>query len=378
MSMSPQMESIVEQISQFKLALATRQAEEDDGSRQILDSDTFCLLLSGLPSFRRLPGVPEHMGFDGLYRCDSPEHTAELKSYLEDVFGIHDADTLQTQKTEFFHIGSEYYDFACEWDGHPNFQPEDLDEEELQYYIASRDFASQLRDLVGTQGFQAWDVGERIMLTRAALACGLIDEQTFRDLVVKDARIASLMFTNFIDYAVSALCGCVYYMFVTMERVEDEGLSGFLDINMKIISNLFETGIWDLNSWCDTNYKQLAIREDQVQQLLPETMESVTGVASDRILCDGFRVAVMFREAPKIQSDSGWRFLAGDEDEAFLANPENFGAFPLNLIANYSPDIIPFLESPVGAFFLRDEEGNFITANNSPVSTPSGDPIAYG
>lgn len=388
--MSPQMESIVQTIRSFKEALVLKQAEVQDEPHEILDEDTFCAILSGLPSFRKLPGVPEHMGFDLIYHCDTPENKEELRNYLESVFGIKDEDSLVTQKHEFFHIFNEYYDFACEWDGHPNFPLDDLDEDGRSAYIKSRDFSVNLRDFVGSQGYAGWDIGERIMLIRAACACGIISDDACRHLVIDEARVANELFDNFVDFAISSLCGAVYFIFVSMGRNEDEGISGFLDINMKIVSKLMEDDIWSFNAWCEKNYKQLAIQDDQIQQLLGPEYRGITGIASDHVLCDGYRISVMFREKPLSNADSGWRFFAGDENDEYLNNHRNFGALELNLICNYAPDAIEFLELPVGTFVARDADGKFQilreTLNADGNAAPNGqngpvpptEPIAFG
>lgn len=376
--MSPQMESIIQSIASFKEAISVRQAELADEEREILDEETFCTILSGLPSFRRLPGVPEHMGFEGLYHCDTPENAQELKDYLQNVFGITDEETLIQQKQEFFHIFNEYYDFACEWDGSPNFELEELDEEGKAAYTNSRDFSVHLRDFVGQQGYAAWDIGERIMLIRAACACDIIDDNTAIRLIIEEARIANELFDNFGDYAVSALCGCVYFMFISMGRAEDEGLSGFLEINMQIISKLFEDDIWSLNAWIQKNFKQLAIRDEQVQQILGEEYNGLTGIAADRILCDGYRISVMLREPSIAPGDSGWRFFAGDEDQDYLADGNNFGALNLNLIVNYSPDCADFIDMPVGTFIVRNDEGVLEIVPGKPNPSDDDEPVAFG
>ena len=42
-------------------------------------------------------------------------------------------------------------------------------------------------------------------------------------------------------------------------------------------------------------------------------------IVSDRITKEGFKVGYMYREAPDEDNpDSGWRFLAGNEDEAYM------------------------------------------------------------
>jgi len=82
-------------------------------------------------------------------------------------------------------------------------------------------------------------------------------------------------------------------------------------------------------------------------------------IATDRILVDGYKVGYMYREEPDNEFDSGWRFQAGDEDDAYMDNASNHGAYKLNTLANYDPDIIPFLYSDYGSAFYRDCNGTF-------------------
>jgi hypothetical protein len=78
-------------------------------------------------------------------------------------------------------------------------------------------------------------------------------------------------------------------------------------------------------------------------------------MASDRIMVDGARVGFMYREAPDTDIDSGWRFLAGDEDQTYLDDDTNVGIFDVNTVANVDPSIVAYLMSRVGSAFERLE-----------------------
>ena len=80
-------------------------------------------------------------------------------------------------------------------------------------------------------------------------------------------------------------------------------------------------------------------------------------LATDRITVDGLRVGYMYREAPDRREDSGWRFLAGDEDDAYMEDAGRHGVYDVNTIANYDPDILPFLDGAVGSRFARGPDG---------------------
>jgi hypothetical protein len=89
--------------------------------------------------------------------------------------------------------------------------------------------------------------------------------------------------------------------------------------------------------------------------------------ATDLITVEGRRVGYMYRQAPDNDADSGWRFLAGDESDAYVTDPDNHGVYDVNTIANYDPDIIPFLDAPaLSAFERRDGSGPFETVEFEP------------
>ena len=71
------------------------------------------------------------------------------------------------------------------------------------------------------------------------------------------------------------------------------------------------------------------------------------------------KVGYMYREKPDNETDSGWRFFAGNESDEYTNNPNNFSMFELNTICNYDSDIIPFLTKEIGLSFIRDENGIF-------------------
>ena len=77
-------------------------------------------------------------------------------------------------------------------------------------------------------------------------------------------------------------------------------------------------------------------------------------IVSDKITVDGNKVGYMYRETPTNDVDSGWRFFAGNEDENYTSNADNFSIFDLNTICNYDNDIIPFLNSEINSKYARN------------------------
>jgi hypothetical protein len=96
--------------------------------------------------------------------------------------------------------------------------------------------------------------------------------------------------------------------------------------------------------------KNFKLKPGQIEPLVSDRSGCL---ATDLITVEGMRVGFMYREEPSEPVDSGWRFLAGVEDQQYMDDPENHGVYSLNTIANYDREIIPLLESPVGSAFER-------------------------
>ena len=88
-------------------------------------------------------------------------------------------------------------------------------------------------------------------------------------------------------------------------------------------------------------------------------------IASDMITVDGRRVAFMYRQEPDNDVDSGWRFMSGFESREYMDDASNHAAYDVNTIANYDPDIIPFLDAPIGSAFERPGgKGKFVEVHD--------------
>lgn len=90
--------------------------------------------------------------------------------------------------------------------------------------------------------------------------------------------------------------------------------------------------------------------------LVQLTEKTGYALASKRLVENKMKVCFMYRENPDNSSDSGWRFLSGIEDDQYIQNPENIGLYDITTIAEIDPDIIPFLDSPIGAVFARQDD----------------------
>lgn len=83
-------------------------------------------------------------------------------------------------------------------------------------------------------------------------------------------------------------------------------------------------------------------------------------IVSDKITKEGFKVGYMYREQPSDDKpDSGWRFMAGNEDNEYMNNSNNHHIFAINTICNYDRNIIPYLKSKIGSAYIRVNSNKF-------------------
>lgn len=69
-------------------------------------------------------------------------------------------------------------------------------------------------------------------------------------------------------------------------------------------------------------------------------------------------VRFMYREESDNPQDSGWRFFSGDETDDFVNNPDNIGIYDIKTIIEIDKAIVPYLDSPYGSVYEREEITN--------------------
>jgi hypothetical protein len=112
---------------------------------------------------------------------------------------------------------------------------------------------------------------------------------------------------------------------------------------------------------------KLAIDPDQAVALVPPLG---MGIATLKVMAEGWPVQAMHRGNPAHDADSGWSFTSGLETAEELQDPAAVGAFDLNLIANIDPDVIPFLTWPVGTVVERSSPSGPLKVTEGPDQPP--------
>jgi hypothetical protein len=84
-----------------------------------------------------------------------------------------------------------------------------------------------------------------------------------------------------------------------------------------------------------------------------------------RLLNDGQRVGYLYREAPDAPNDSGWRFTANDESEAYMADPNNSARVSLGVLLSHDNSCLGLLDADEGSAFARDDQtGDFVALDD--------------
>lgn len=95
-------------------------------------------------------------------------------------------------------------------------------------------------------------------------------------------------------------------------------------------------------------------------------MDKFGFVLATKMLVEGKRkVRYMYHEETTNPQDSGWRFFCGDEDDAYVNNPDNVAVYDINTILEIDRSILPYLNSSAGIAFEReDENATFIVSSD--------------
>ncbi len=309
------------------------------------DRKRFTLLLSGISACRKMPGIQEHMGYETLYHCRNEKDAKEAREHLLKMYDIrtHDTESLKAALIREFSECEQYEQFRTFWVGAPMFDLSQLRPESRAWFVKSRDMAEIFSPIVRERGFYAWDINERIGLCRKAAACGVISDEEFWELTDLWVRQAQVFYHSWKEYAVSCLCGAVYFM----RREKEEQLEAFLKLNMNLIRQLFAEGMaWQKSEWYEPQEREWAEMFDLSQECL------ITKRALEEE-----QIGYMYRQEPeKDFTDCGWRFMTGDETEEYVNEPGNIIMCRYSTVCNLEPSIRAYFYAGYGKQYVKTDE----------------------
>ena len=126
--------------------------------------------------------------------------------------------------------------------------------------------------------------------------------------------------------------------------------------------------IWDADiESIDTDSKLEDDKIEEFKQHAPYYEESrkrkmMLGEAayvSKKITEEGRKIGYMRRDESLRDGDSGWSFMAGDEDEEYINDYNNIALMSIYSVAQYDWAIMKHITSPAGSSFVRVSENEF-------------------
>ena len=94
-------------------------------------------------------------------------------------------------------------------------------------------------------------------------------------------------------------------------------------------------------------------------------MLNMCAVVSAKITKEGFKAGYMVRQTPNNEIDSGWQFFAGNEDDDYANDAKNFELVTLGYLDRLDPDVLKYIENPVGTELIRVSSSDFEKDNHT-------------
>lgn len=175
--------------------------------------------------------------------------------------------------------------------------------------------------------------------------------------------------------------GVLGYIYGEQGNVMIEEIKTFMDVPDDEILKLAvilknqadDQKLWDAN--IDSINTDVEISEDKITEFQESRQYyepsinrtkilNSTAYVSRRILEDGWKVGYMCREEALNEHDSGWSFVAGNEDDDYINDSKNIALLMLYQVCQIDPDIWNYIDKPTGTKLIRISSNEFEIDNN--------------
>lgn len=85
---------------------------------------------------------------------------------------------------------------------------------------------------------------------------------------------------------------------------------------------------------------------------------------SKKIMDEGWKIGYMCRDEAVRENDSGWSFMAGNEDDEYIEDYHNIQLMSIHEVMQYDMVIWKYINSPVGTRLIRISSEEFEVDNN--------------
>ncbi len=172
-------------------------------------------------------------------------------------------------------------------------------------------------------------------------------------IVDRKAHFAAEASPNKFDDRVHEEEGRLYYSYRLTEEADDEREPALYAFTLAEHGHVQMSFYFDDKADAELAYHILASVNSEPATLPDHSIYSRLCFATNMIMEDGQHVAYMYREEPDSDDDSGWRFFSGHESQEYVDDPSNTQVYPIALVAQSTPDIVPLLLSAAGSQFER-------------------------
>ena len=150
----------------------------------------------------------------------------------------------------------------------------------------------------------------------------------------------------------------------SIEIIEDE----LFKLAVILKNETEDKDIWDesidkVNMDVEITEEEITKFQDSEQYMKPtkNRMNLLNKMAylSKKVSEEGWKVGYMCREEAMNENDSGWQFLAGNEDDKYLNNHKNCLLVHVQDVYQLNPDIWNYIDNPVGTELIRISSNEF-------------------
>lgn len=85
--------------------------------------------------------------------------------------------------------------------------------------------------------------------------------------------------------------------------------------------------------------------------------ENKTAFVTKRLVEEKSKIGFAYRENPDNDTDSGWRFFVGDENQEYVENPDNLLLYTIEDIIKLDDNIKSILNSEINTAFEKVDTG---------------------
>lgn len=204
----------------------------------------FMLQLGFLFAVRILPGMTHGIGIGDFFKKFEGEECEAVLKYLSEKFGITDRASLLEVigKDRYCNLGMMVDDIMARLAGKPSFDPDILDRAGKEAFDNSTFFVRPFAEFLPHAGVLAWDINEKMGLTRYAYSCGLLSREDYSAAMLALTDTAKERFSSAEEYLRSLLFGCAMYAF----DVDCWNIAGATEFMQKMLELLLNSDLPDM------------------------------------------------------------------------------------------------------------------------------------